>query len=855
MKNTLLLSFLLLPLLLSCQKKDNPINRIEIKDNWEFCQSGKNTWLAAKVPGCVHSDLRTHGLIDEITTGANEKSFQWIENEDWEYRTVFNVTAEQLRFSHNELIFNGLDTYTDVYLNDIKILETDNMFRTWSVDVKPYLKKDSNFIRIHFHSPVKIGMRKLKAYPYHLEISNELAPVGEQTNIFTRKAPFHFGWDWGPRLVTSGIWRPVILQSWNDVILRDLYFKAQNIDKEKAEYDVALEIESEKTCNSIKAVIKIAGQPDQSSSIDIVEGTNNIDIPLTINNPKLWWCNGLGEPHLYDITIELQHKGQILSSVQKRLGVRTINVERKEDEWGKSFQIVLNGQPVFMKGANYIPQRTLTTDVTPQLYETVLQDAVKANMNMLRVWGGAIYENDYFYDRCDELGLLIWQDFMFACAMTPDNEDYMENVRIEAEENVKRLRNHPCIALWCGNNENLRAHYEWGWIQNTPEQYRQRVKDAYHELYHVILKNAVNKEDPQCFYWASSPQSDEGVLSNRYSGDDHDWTVWFGEVPYEAFNESFGRFVSEYGLQSLPDVRTLASFVPEDQLDLSSAALHYIQRSKMPWIAPDRDGNGQIEWYINHYYRKPKDFEATTYLSQLVQAETMRYAIEVHRQNMPRCMGSLYWQINDCWPTISWSSVDYFGRWKASHYFAQNAYKKVILSSHFYRDSLTVYAVNEGEEIGGDLFLEFYDLKGKKLEEKTFPVVLPQNASVLCFKAPGSDILQKYNPRNLVLVSTLKQGGKILAENNCYFCKQKDLLLTNPNIQYRINEKGDSYEIELSTDVLAKNVYIAIENEGVLSNNFFDLYPNKPISVSFEGNGKPQITKIYSLTDSFYKHE
>ena len=852
MKNTLLLPLLLFSLfLLSCEKKDNPINIIEIKDNWEFCQFGKDDWLTAKVPGCVHSDLRAHRLIDETTTGANEKSFQWIEDEDWVYRTLFNVTAEQLKCSRNELVFNGLDTYADIYLNDMKILETDNMFRTWSIDAKPYLKEGSNSIRIHFHSPVKIGMQKLNAYPYHLEVSNELAPVGKQTNIFTRKAPFHYGWDWGPRLVTSGIWRPVILQSWNDAILRDLYFKVQSIDEEKAEYNVLLEIESERDFKSVKTVIKIEGQPEQRSSIDVVEGMNNIEIPLTINKPKLWWCNGLGDPHLYNITIELQRNGQVLSRIQKKLGVRTINVEQKEDNWGKSFQIVLNGRPVFMKGANYIPQRTLTTDVTPQLYETVLQDAVKANMNMLRVWGGAIYENDYFYDRCDELGLLIWQDFMFACAMTPDNADYMENVRIEAEQNVKRLRNHPCMALWCGNNENLRAHYEWGWIQNTPEKYRQRVKDTYHELYHVILKNAVKKEDPQCFYWASSPQSEEGVLSNRKSGDDHDWTVWFGEVPYEAFNESFGRFVSEYGLQSLPDVRTLATFVPEEQLDLSSPALHYIQRSKMPWIAPDRDGNGQIEWYINHYYRKPKDFEATTYLSQLVQAETMRYAIEVHRQNMPRCMGSLYWQINDCWPTISWSSVDYYGRWKASHYFAQNAYKKVILSTHYYNDTLTVYGINDGDETKANLTLELYDLKGKKLDEKNLSVLLPQNTSVLCFKSSGREILQDRDPRNTILIATLKQGENLLAENNCYFCKQKDLHLVKPDIQYQIKEKDNIYEIELKSNVLAKNIYIITENEGFLSNNFFDLYPHKPAVITFKGKEKPQITKIYSLTDSF----
>ncbi|MDD6210446.1 MAG: glycoside hydrolase family 2 protein [Bacteroidales bacterium] len=850
MKNTLLL-FLFSFLLWGCGYQKTNTNLIEINQNWQFRQAGTDEWLSASVPGCVHSDLRSHNLIDQEVTGANEQSFQWIEKEDWEYKTEFNITPEQLQYAHNELTFEGLDTYADVFLNDTKILTADNMFRSWNIDVNPLLKEGKNTLCIYFHSPVKIGMEKLKAYPYHLEISNELAPVGEQTNIFTRKAPFHFGWDWGPRLVTSGIWRPVFLKGWNKSMLRDIYFKPKNITESKAEYNAELEIESDIPLNSTYAVVNINGKSGEKIPININAGSNEIDIPFTIDNPKLWWCNGLGEAYLYNVSVDIYDGNKKLSTIKRRLGVRTIEIEQKNDEWGQSFQVVLNGKPVFMKGTNYIPSRTLTTEVTPELYEQVLQDAIKANMNMIRVWGGAIYEEDYFYNRCDELGLLIWQDFMFACAMTPDDDSYVENVRLEAEENVKRLRNHPCLALWCGNNENLRAHYDWGWIKNTPEQYRQRVIDTYNTLYHVTLKEAVKKEDPQCFYWASSPQSAEGKLSNRSSGDDHDWTVWFGEIPYEAFNESFGRFVSEYGLQSVPDVRTLATFVPSDQMSLSSPALHYIQRSKMPWIAPDRDGNGQIEWYINNYYRKAKDFEATSYLSQLVQAETMRYAIEVHRQNMPRCMGSLYWQINDCWPTISWSSVDYFGRWKASHYFTREAYKEIILSAHFYNDTLTVYAINDGEELPATLHLELFDLKGKKIEETHIPATIKGNASTLCFKSSGKDFLKGQKTDDAVLIATLSDDNGIIAENNCYFAKTKNLQLIKPDIRYEIKKDDKGYNIELSTNVLAKNVYIKTANEGFLSNNFFDLYPNRPVTISFEGNEAPEITKVYSVTDSF----
>ena len=850
MKNSFLFALLLI-LACACQPKENNLEIVELNQNWQFRQAGNEEWLAATVPGCVHADLRSHSLIKEEINGATEQSFQWIEKEDWEYRTEFNVTSRQLKFYHNELIFNGLDTYSEVYLNDVKVLDADNMFRTWSIDAKPYLKEGKNTLRVYFKSPVRIGMEKLKAYPYRLAVANELAPEGEQTNIFTRKAPFHFGWDWGPRLVTSGIWRPVVLQSWNKVIIRDLRFELQSLTNAKAEYRIALEVESEVAYPAAKAVIKVEGKKEQTVPVVLSEGKSIITVPLTIFDPKRWWCNGLGEPHLYNVLINLQASDVTLCNIEKRIGVRTIEIEQKPDQWGASFQVVLNGRPVFMKGTNYIPSRTLTTDVTPELYEAVLQNAITANMNMIRVWGGAIYENDCFYDRCDELGLLVWQDFMFACAMTPHSEDYVKNVRHEAEENVKRLRNHPCLALWCGNNENLTMLYQWGTLADAPKEWRQGLIDTYNRLYHVVLKAAVQKEDPGRFYWASSPQSSEGILANRQSGDDHDWSVWFGETPYENFNETYGRFVSEYGMQSLPDVRTLASFIPEMELDLHSPAMNNIQHSKMPWIAPDRNGNGQIEWYINNYYRKPKDFFATTYLSQLVQAETMRYAIELHRQSMPRCMGSLYWQINDCWPTVSWSSVDFYGRWKAAHYFAREAYKEVILSPHFYNDTLTVYAVNDAESFSGNLHLEWYNFKGKLLDSAVIPVELGENASTLCYRTSGTELLKKLNPKETVLVTTLKSGDTVIAENNCYLAKVKELELPPPQICCEITKKDDKYAIKLTSDVLAKNVYIETANNGFLSDNFFDLYPNRPATVTFAGKEAPQIVRVYSVTETF----
>ena len=850
MKNTCFYLAIAL-LLIGCKQEKSNIQVFEISQNWQFRQAGSNEWSPAVVPGCVHADLHNQGKVPADITGANVESVQWIEKEDWEYQTEFTVTAQQLGAARNEMVFKGLDTYATVYLNDNEILTADNMFRSWSVDAKPYLKKGKNHLRILLESPVRVGMEKLKAHPYPLIVANELAPEGEQTNIFTRKAPFHFGWDWGPRLVTSGIWRPILLKSWDNAIIRDLRFELQSLTTSNAEYRILLEVESDLSHPTAQAVVQIEGKAPQTYPVALSEGASIIAVPLTISNPKLWWCNGLGEAHLYNVSIELQYENATIAGIKKRLGVRTVEVQQNPDQWGESFQVVLNGRPVFMKGTNYIPQRTLTTDVTPELYEEVLQNAVKANMNMIRVWGGAIYEEDSFYNRCDELGMLIWQDFMFACAMTPRDEAYMQSVRLEAEENVKRLRNHPCMALWCGNNENHRMLYEWGCIANTPDEWRQDVIDTYNRLYHVVLKEAVKKEDPECFYWASSPQSAEGVRANRASGDDHDWSVWFGQVPYEWFNESFGRFISEYGMQSIPDIRTLASFMKDDELEMHSPIMESIQYSKMPWIADGYNGNHQIEWYINNYYRQPNNFYSTIYLSQLVQAETMRYAIELHRQNMPRCMGTLYWQINDCWPTVSWSSVDFFGRWKASHYFTREAYKEVILSAHYYKDMLTVYAVNDGEKRSAELHLELFDFKGNRVDETAMPVNLESNSSTLCFSMKGNEFLKKHNPKEVVLVASLKNGTEVLAENNCYFAKVKELNLPQVNIACNVKKVGANFEIELSTDALAKNIFIETENDGFLSNNFFDLYPNRPVTITFEGKEKPKITRVFSVADSF----
>jgi len=845
-------------MIMSCNQPENIIEK-ELSDNWSFKQTSKENWLPAEVPGCVHTDLLANGEIEDPFYRLNEHDLQWIDKVDWEYKTTFNAGPSIIEKGKIELHFKGLDTYAEVFLNDEKILSADNMFREWTVDCKELLIPGNNTLRILFRSPVQVGLEKHDALDYTFpDPPNDLAEIGQvegnkRISIFSRKAQYHFGWDWGPRFVTNGVWKPIILRAFDKAIIRNVQVEQMELTDESADLLAHLEIESLSE-TTVNAICLIDGVESFSRKTELEEGLNKVVLPLEIQDPEKWWPNGLGDQHMYNLTFQIHEENNTISECQERIGLRTIEIVQEPDSAGTSFYFKVNGHPVFMKGANYIPQDAFVTRVTPGKYDYIIQSAVDANMNMLRVWGGGIYEYDIFYDLCDEKGILVWQDFMFACAMYPGDDHFLENVRQEAVDNIKRLRNHPCIALWCGNNECLSAWYNWGWKDAVEERQGKEVADliwkAYDDNYHKILPLAV-KENDQRFYWASSPSARTGIPENWVEGDVHYWGVWWGKEPFSYYRTQVPRFMSEYGFQSFPEMSTINKFTIEEDHDIYSDVMKSHQRSSI--------GNETIELYMLWDYKKPKDFPMQLYVGQLTQAEGIKIAMEGHRKAMPYCMGSLYWQIDDCWPVASWSSIDYFGKWKAQQYYAVKAFQDILVSPELNDETIDVYVVSDRlDPVEGKLKMDLVQFDGNIHWQKEMNVNIKANTSQLVFSTDKDKLNGNYNENECLLSTKLIIDDKEYSANILYFLPPKDLELPDPNLVYDIQEEGDTYIIQISSDVLAKNIYLSTGDiEGIISDNYYDLLPGEKKTITFKPEGKISAEelkdnmKIISLVDSY----
>lgn len=817
-----------------------------IKGSWQFRQADSKKWYRAQVPGTVHSDLLNNKLINDPFYRFNEDELQWIEEKDWEYLTTFVVDEATLSKEFIRLFFKGLDTYARVYLNDTLVLETDNMFVGENVYCKEKLRLGENTLRVYFDSPVQRGMERLKAFGHLLQANNEQAPEEKRTNIFTRKAPFHYGWDWGPRLVTSGIWRPVELQAWNKAKIDNLYVVTRSISEDKATLDAELEILSGQTNIATVCLLVNNRKAFVHENINLTSGSNKVSFAFSIDQPRLWWPNGMGEPYQYNLTFQLESNNEILHRYDLEYGVRMVQLVQEPDSSGRSFFFKVNGHPVFMKGANIIPSDTLTPRVTEKTYNTMINNAVAANMNMLRVWGGAIYEEDIFYRLCNENGILVWQDFMFACNLQPGNDQHLKNIQREAEYNVKRLRNNACIALWCGNNENLLAWHKWGWSEMYEQEMRDYLWRTYETIFYEILPETVAAFDPKNSYWPSSPSTWDNKLADRKSGDEHDWTIWFGHKPFQAYWENPPRFASEWGLQAFPEMATINEIsVPEDHA-WDSRLMRHRQRSKMNWFEPGFDGNDNIRKYMKMYYQVPEKFSDFIYVSQLLQAKGYKTAIEAHRTNMPVCMGSLYWQLNDSWPTISWATLDYYYRWKASHYAVKKAFEPVIVTSKITDGLIKFYVVS-------DLLASFEALLEVKLINLNGTVYFTQklhthvkaNSSTMLYSKNFMAYLNDIDPADLVLSYRLKNKEGVIAENLLYFREPKDMHLPAAVISHTIkNTDEQTFTLAMETDNLVMGLYISFDDPDIfLSDNYFDLLPGETRTVSVKTSKKIKIGK------------
>tara|TARA_B100001142_G_scaffold179806_2_gene179342 strand:+ start:1050 stop:3482 length:2433 start_codon:yes stop_codon:yes gene_type:complete len=802
----LLLIFLALA---SCKRQEPGVLSKELTD-WEFEYEGE--WHAAKVPGNNFSDLLNHSFIKDPFYGTNEDSVQWISENDWQYRSNFILSENILKKTNHLLCFEGIDTYAKIYLNDSLLLYADNMFRKWEINLNQLLKKE-NTLLVKFDPVSKIEQQKQKMLGYSL-------PGGDR--VFTRKSGFHYGWDWGAKILPTGIWRKVQLKSWDDCKIKDLHVLQDLLTDSVASLIVKVEIES-----SIKKSITLKTYNNFSENFKLKKGNNKLSLRIDIPNPELWWPNGYGKQKLYNISVSISDKNGVIDSQKKKIGLRKIELITTKDLIGENFYFKVNNKPIFMKGANYIPQDNLQNRVVNKKYYNLLNDITAANMNMLRVWGGGIYEEDIFYDLCDSLGILVWQDFMFACAMYPFDSLFLKNIEQEAIDNVKRLRHHASIALWCGNNESSEGWHRWNWQDSYTEKQKLEIWNGYQKVFQKILP-AIVSENSQTNYWESSPKFGRGNPKHQFEGDAHYWGVWHDAEPFENLENKVPRFMSEFGFQSFPEISTISTFSDSGDWSLSSDVMRSHQKHPR--------GNELITEYMQREFNVPKDFKKFIYASQILQAEGIRIGLEAHRRSQPYCMGTLYWQLNDCWPVASWSSIDYYGNWKALHYTVQDVFNPVSISLEKTKNNnFNIWIISDTANFIDTLIINTYCLEGRLLSSSK-KLIKIQAKSQLIDSIP-------FCKENEFIICKLKQR-KI--ESPVGFTKaMKNYNFPAPTIQYHYNGN----QLKISTDIPAFQIYLH-ESKAKFSDNFFTIIPGEEKRIQVETVGfNPNNLVIWSLYD------
>lgn len=802
-------------------------------------------WLPAKVPGTVQTDLMAAGMVPDPFVSNNEGAIQWVGLSDWQYRGSFKIDAATLAREHVELVFEGLDTFAEVRLNGKPLLSADNMFRRWRVNAKPLLKRGGNVLEVTIHSPIKKLQPWLAQQPYALPSGYDSAfgdePPGRLVTTYVRKAPYHFGWDWGPRIVTAGIWKNVRLEAWDAVRLDSLHVAQQRVDAKAAQLEAQIELEAG-TSGPAQVVLEVSG-PDGATvarierDVVVDAGSNRIELPLRIADPKRWFPFGYGAQDRYTFSATLRDANGDVHKLQRTTGLRTVELRREKDQWGKSMEFVINGIPIFAKGANLIPLDSFPTRVDEARMRRTLLDARDANMNMLRMWGGGHYQDDRFYEIADELGVMIWQDFMFGGAIPPYDVAFRENTRQEAIEQVKRLRSHPSIVMWCGNNEVQTGWDHWGdrvkFKQSIDPEERSRIERGMTTLFGTVFREVVAMHDPDVPYWATSPGTNfDGGADLSDDGDMHYWQVWGGDAkPAEAYMDVDSRFLSEYGLQSFPDMRTIRSFAGAQDMQPESPVMRAHQKYDKG------NGNKRLLLYIRREFGEPKDFESFVYLSQLMQAEGIGIAASHLRASRPQAMGSLYWQLNDVWPGASWSSVDYYGRWKALNYHARRFYAPELAAALRKDGKTTLSLVSDRTApMTARWRLRVLDFSGTELRRREQKATLPPLSSTRVGQFSDAQLLGRADPKRSFAVFELLDGERVLSRQLVFFDVAKHLALPAAQVRSEWKADGDGFALALSSDTLARDVWLSFGDLDVsVSDNAFDLLPGEPLTIRVHG--------------------
>lgn len=801
---------------------------ISLNDGWQFSQKEKDTWYKAEVPGSVQRDLIRHKVLPDPYYGTNETKVQGPEHEDWDFKKTFNVTAEQLKYDDAIIFFEGLDTHADVFLNGSRIIQSKNMFVGYKVSVKNVLREGKNDLYIRFHSPMTTMDPARITTGYEYPAGND--HHDQKVSIYNRKAPYHFGWDWGMRLVQMGIWKPVSLTFYAKARIDDFYVKQKSISKEKAEIENIIEVFSvaekpiEATLSVNYSMLVMSYCQEVKKQITLNPGKNSISIPVQIDKPYLWMPTGWGAPNLYGFTASINIDNQTIAQETVTTGLRSVRLVQEPDKHGKSFYFEVNGIPLFAKGANYIPGEIMTTQQDKEYYERFFDDVQAANMNFIRVWGGGIYENEEFYRQADARGILVWQDFIFGCVPYPSDDTFLANVKEEAVYNIKRLRNHPSLAFWCGNNEVEEGLEHWGWDKEYPKEVMDAWFKGYDKTFRSLLPDLVKEYDGTRSYIHGSPyDSNWGNPETFASSDAHDWGLWYGHLPFEGMADRLPRFASEFGFQSFPEMKVIRSFAPEDQWSLESDVMKIHQKAST--------GNSLIKKYMDMYYREPKNFEDFVYIGLVMQGNGMEESVEAMRRGRPYCMGSLYWQINDSWPVVSWSSIDYYGNWKAQHYRMRDVYAPLALGVKFADNKLNYYTMSDYLTDNNNLQLTVQVVDFTKGVIKQFKehVNAKANASEIVKTFNVADMVSEADKANTMIHAWLSDSkGKVISTKDYFFYWPNKLNLPETDVKTSVKYADGKYTVTLVSDKLAKDVFIENPIMGAkFTDNFIDLLPGQ----------------------------
>lgn len=817
------------------------MREISLDGEWKLKILGENVYgigaeeIPAKVPGSVYGTLMEENRIPDVYYRDNElKATKLMEN-DFEYSCSFSLKQKEVNSEVLLLRFEGIDTLADIYVNDMFAGAAYNMHRVWEYDLSELVKVGENRLRVVLHSPIRyIKEENAKVYTGGSAEAMEGFP-------HLRKAHCMFGWDWGPRLPDAGIFRSVKIVAADTARIEQVYItQIHESNRVTLDFDTTVELFGDKdtTCIEIKVY-----------SPDGEEYTQNEKEQIVIKKPKLWWPNGYGAQPLYKVEVLLKtENGELLDSWIRKIGLRTVTVNTEQDNWGNCFAHEVNGVKIFAMGADYIPEDNIFSRITKERTRKLLEDCVAAHYNTIRVWGGGYYPDDYFFDICDELGLLVWQDFMYACASYELDDEFEENIRQETIDNVRRIRHHACLGLWCGNNEMETQTLDKMWKPSEKQKY------DYIKIFEYIIPGILKEEDPNTFYWPSSPSSG-GNFENPWdenAGDTHYWDVWHGDKPFTEYRKFRFRYLSEFGFQSFPALKTVESFTEPEDRNIFSRVMEMHQRN--------RAANGKILNYLSATYLYPKDFDHMLYASQLLQADAIRYGVEHFRRHRGRCMGAVVWQLNDIWPVASWSSIDYFGRWKALHYAEKRFFAPIMisceetgeLSEHPYcileeqefEKSIRIHVANETmEEVSGEVRVYLRDTESVVLWQERHSIRVPA-LSGFWF---GKEEFQNCDIFNNYVSYEFWQKGRIVSEGSCLLTAPKHFHFKDPKLSYRLD--GDT--IVVRAENYAKNVEIqGVDGDVRLEDNFFDMNEGEKRIRIVEGSASAyKLRSVYDIAN------